>query len=145
MCSGAAYIFQSVLDHLLRKKNHLPYYSIGDRPPLPQVCISTATLNHDPTTFHGNGTTSASGTSGTSAAYVSFAASEASEIPGADVNFALFSLPVHVRNSVQIENPFTHKQISQSRHSSNAESTQQNFQDQICSLRYKIQALQQMV
>ena len=111
LCSGSANIFQNVHDNLLQKSN-LPFFSIGDCPPLSPIGISTATSIPDPTPFNVNRKTVSCETSETTASDINFAVFKNSETLDGDVNLAVSSLLTHVRNSVQTENASTQNQIS---------------------------------
>ena len=84
------------------------------------IAIATATSNPAPDRsnppFTSNNTTAASAISETPTVYL--AASKTSEVPAADVSFAVSSFLTHVRNR---ENYFTQNQISQLNHSLNTE------------------------
>ena len=104
MCSRSEDILQNVLNHLLQKKNSLPSFSIGDRPLILAIGISTATSISDTAPLNDNRMTAPCRTSETTAAVVNFTTSESSETFDADINLAVSSNLPHVRNSVQTEN-----------------------------------------
>ena len=94
MCAGSVDIFQSALDQLL-KKNSLPSFSIGVCPSVPPIGITPTSSNPYPDCSNPasprNNMTAASATSVTPTHVVNFVASKISEVPAADVSFAVSS------------------------------------------------------